>query len=210
VNTERMPVKTLLAMRANYNPREITDEALEGLGASIERFGLVQPIIVNKRTDTIVGGNQRLLALEQLGESETEVIVVDLSPEEERALNLTLNNPAVQGSFTDDVEAIIQELQGAIPDAVDQLRLSKLTEEALEIVDFAPEVPEARSSRYRDKTGTDEYTKVDVGELALTLPNAVAVRLTEALEAEHNKSGRRVSETFTEIVERGLDEVCSG
>lgn len=210
MNTERMPVKTLLAMRANYNPREITDEALEGLGASIERFGLVQPIIVNKRTDTIVGGNQRLLALEQLGESETEVIVVDLSPEEERALNLTLNNPAVQGSFTDDVEAIIQELQGAIPDAVDQLRLSKLTEEALEIVDFAPEVPEARSSRYRDKTGTDEYTKVDVGELALTLPNAVAVRLTEALEAEHNKSGRRVSETFTEIVERGLDEVCSG
>ena len=36
---------------ATYNPREITDIALEALGESLEEFGLVQPLIVNLRSE---------------------------------------------------------------------------------------------------------------------------------------------------------------
>lgn len=36
-----------------YKPRTISDEALAGLGESIGRFGLVQPIIVNARTHLV-------------------------------------------------------------------------------------------------------------------------------------------------------------
>ena len=39
---------------AEYNPRRISDEAKEGLRASMERFGLVQPIIWNRRTERVV------------------------------------------------------------------------------------------------------------------------------------------------------------
>ena len=42
---------------ADYNPRTISEAALKGLAASIDRFGLVQPIIWNKRTDFEPGTN---------------------------------------------------------------------------------------------------------------------------------------------------------
>ena len=46
---------------AEYNPRVISDEALEGLTVSLMMFGCVEPIIVNVRDDrnVIVGGHQR-------------------------------------------------------------------------------------------------------------------------------------------------------
>jgi DNA modification methylase len=40
---------------APYNPRAISPQALAGLKASIKRFGLVQPIVRNRRTGFIVG-----------------------------------------------------------------------------------------------------------------------------------------------------------
>ena len=52
---------------AEYNPRTISAEAMAGLSASMERFGLVQPIIWNRRTERVVGGHQRLKVLEGLG-----------------------------------------------------------------------------------------------------------------------------------------------
>lgn len=38
---------------AEWNPRSISSEALDGLEKSIDRFGLVQPIIWNKRTNHV-------------------------------------------------------------------------------------------------------------------------------------------------------------
>ena len=54
---------------ADYNPRVIAAEMLEGLMNSISRFGCVEPIVVNTRgrKNVIVGGNQRLKALRSLG-----------------------------------------------------------------------------------------------------------------------------------------------
>ena len=52
---------------AAYNPWTISAEALAGLGESIGRYGLVQPIIVNARSGNVVGGHQRLKVLEAKG-----------------------------------------------------------------------------------------------------------------------------------------------
>ncbi len=106
---ERREVATLIP--AGYNPRTITEAAMRGLRASIERFGLVQPIVLNERTGRVVGGHQRLKVLEQLGETETDVVIVDLPETEEKALNLTLNNPAIAGDFTEGVLPMLDELQ---------------------------------------------------------------------------------------------------
>jgi ParB-like chromosome segregation protein Spo0J len=89
---------------APYNPRTISEAAKQGLKASITRYGCVEPIIANKRTHfTIVGGHRRYEVLLELGETETDVVVVDLPASEEKALNLALNNPAIAGEFTADV-----------------------------------------------------------------------------------------------------------
>ncbi len=76
---------------APYNPRKISDEMLEKLKKSIEEFGYIEPIVVNKRTRHVVGGNQRLKALEDLGIEEVEAVFVDLDDAREKALNIALN-----------------------------------------------------------------------------------------------------------------------
>ena len=43
---------------APYNPRTITADALDGLRHSVERFGLVEPVIWNRQTGHVVGGHQ--------------------------------------------------------------------------------------------------------------------------------------------------------
>jgi len=50
---------------ADYNPRKITDEDLAALRDSVERLGVIKPIIV--RNGTIVAGHQRTKALRRLG-----------------------------------------------------------------------------------------------------------------------------------------------
>ncbi|MBN1458344.1 MAG: DNA modification methylase [Armatimonadetes bacterium] len=124
----RMPISDLHP--ADYNPRTITDEALGGLRKSIERFGLVEPVVWNQRTGTVVGGHQRLRALEALGEREADVIVVDLPPGEEKALNVALNSPAISGEFTDQLAALLSEIQSQTPDIYADLLLSQLLDGA--------------------------------------------------------------------------------
>ena len=48
---------------AEYNPRQLTKDQYKHLSDSIKRFGLVDPIIVNKNKDRkniVVGGHQRI------------------------------------------------------------------------------------------------------------------------------------------------------
>jgi DNA modification methylase len=100
---------------APYNPRKISDKAMKGLQASLRRFGLVQPIIWNKRTKRIVGGHQRAHALAGMGKKDADVLVVDLPETEEKALNLTLNNPHISGEFTEGLGPILENIKLEIP-----------------------------------------------------------------------------------------------
>jgi hypothetical protein len=106
----RVPVKSLKP--APYNPRRIDPAAMAGLEKSLERFGVVEPIIVNNRDGkmTVVGGHQRLKVLRSNKVPETDVIVVDLDDTDEKALNLALNNPAISGEFSDKLADLLAEV----------------------------------------------------------------------------------------------------
>ena len=95
----KMKVDTLVGMAAAYNPRSISPEALERLKASLQHFGLVQPIIVNEATQVIVGGHQRVKAMREMGVSEADVILVNLEDLDEKVLNVALNSKALTGEF---------------------------------------------------------------------------------------------------------------
>jgi DNA modification methylase len=101
---------------APYNPRAISDEALDGLSHSIGEFGLVEPIVWNERTGHVVGGHQRLKVLEQTGTKSTKVVVVDLDPVREKALNLALNSRHLQGDWTVELGGILRELKIEMPE----------------------------------------------------------------------------------------------
>jgi len=76
---------------AGYNPRKISDRDFDSLKASLKKFGFVDPIIINKRSSTLVGGHQRLKAAKELGMKEVPVTYVDLAPKMEKELNIRLN-----------------------------------------------------------------------------------------------------------------------
>jgi len=94
---EKMKVSDL--KYAPYNPRKIDDKELAKLKRSISEFGYVEPIVWNERTGFVVGGNQRLKALRELGIEEVDVVVVDLDDAKEKALNVALNKISGEWDF---------------------------------------------------------------------------------------------------------------
>lgn len=75
---------------AGYNPRKISDFDFENLKRNIKEFGLVVPLLVNQDF-TLIAGHQRYEALKQLGIASAQCIVVDLSKDREKLLNISLN-----------------------------------------------------------------------------------------------------------------------
>ena len=108
------------------NPRTITKRAKQALSASVRRFGLVQPIIVNETTGHVVGGHQRLEVLREQGVTEIDVAIGAWSIDDERALNVALNNPAAQGEFGDVRAYLSNALRGLSLDDFHALRFDEL------------------------------------------------------------------------------------
>jgi ParB/RepB/Spo0J family partition protein len=95
-------IKTSVLKEAEYNPRQMTKKQAEDLKASIKKFGLVDPIIVNKhprREDIVIGGHQRLKIAAQLGIDTVPVLYLDLDEEQEKELNLRLNKNTGEWDF---------------------------------------------------------------------------------------------------------------
>lgn len=84
-----------LLKSAEYNPRKWSEEAIVGLKESINKFGLVDPIIVNNapnRLNVVIGGHFRLKVARDLGYTEIPVVYVNIPDiEKEKELNLRLN-----------------------------------------------------------------------------------------------------------------------
>ncbi|MFZ5376465.1 MAG: site-specific DNA-methyltransferase [Patescibacteria group bacterium] len=80
---------------APYNPRTWSEEAILALKESIQRFGVVDPILVNsapERKNVVIGGHFRLKVLKDLGFSEVPVVYINLPElEKEQELNIRLN-----------------------------------------------------------------------------------------------------------------------
>lgn len=96
---------------AEYNPRKISKDAAKKLRDSLRNFGMLQPIIWNKRTGNIVGGHQRIAAMDSLlrkDDYELTVAVVDMEKEDEVKANIVMNNPSVMGEWDADMLAEVK------------------------------------------------------------------------------------------------------
>jgi ParB-like chromosome segregation protein Spo0J len=110
--------------RAEYNPRvELMpgDDEYEKLKRNIDRFGVVVPVIWNKRTNRVV------TVLMNEGVTETDVSVVDLDETAEKQLNIAMNK--VTGEW-DEVK--LKELLDGLGDAAPETGFNLYEIEALE------------------------------------------------------------------------------
>jgi DNA modification methylase len=80
---------------ADYNPRTWDKNQIQRLSESIERFGLVDPLIVNKsqeRKNIIIGGHFRFEVAKRMGIARVPAVYVDIPDiQKEKELNLRLN-----------------------------------------------------------------------------------------------------------------------
>lgn len=91
LRTERRILSELIP--AEYNPRKDLqpgDDEWQNIARSLAEFGYADLIIVNQ-DGTIIGGHQRAKVMQAMGQTEAEVVVVDLDKSDEKALNIALN-----------------------------------------------------------------------------------------------------------------------
>jgi ParB-like nuclease domain len=133
-------VATDLLKPASYNPRIVSEKTFNDMKNSLTKFGWAEPIVVNKRTATIVGGHLRLQAAIALNMEQVPVVYVDLDPKSERALNIALNK--ISGEFDENMLAeLIADLEdlttftGFGEDELAKLQADPFDEDADEMVE---------------------------------------------------------------------------
>ena len=88
---------------ADYNPRKLTEKQFNDIKDSLDRFGFVDPVIVNsnpERHNVIIGGHQRVKVWRTIsGNTTVPVFYIDLSLEKEKELNIRLNRNTGEWDF---------------------------------------------------------------------------------------------------------------
>jgi DNA modification methylase len=149
---------------APYNPRVICEDALVGLGYSIEEFGDLSGITVNIKTGNLVTGHQRIKAiktaygdLEIVNDKITlptgqifSVRKVDWPLNKEKAANIAANNQYIQGDWTSELGNLLEEVQVELPDLFDNLYFN----------DLVADVPEAEIDSNETEISEDEVPKI--------------------------------------------------
>jgi len=92
---------------ASYNPRKFDSRQFQKIKDSISTYGMKEALIVNKRNNVILHGNQRYKALVALNHKEAPVTWVDLDEAEEKVFNIVMN--AVGMSFDEEKLAYLVE-----------------------------------------------------------------------------------------------------
>ena len=94
-NTQNIKYKDINCLiSAEYNPRQLKKEQYQNIKDSLQRFGFVDPVIINKNKDRkniIIGGHQRVKVAKDLDYKEIPCLELDLTLDKEKELNIRLN-----------------------------------------------------------------------------------------------------------------------
>ena len=109
--TKKVKVSDLTLL--DNNPRTITEHEIKRLVKSLKDNGNFKPIIVNKDL-TVLGGNQRLRALQSIGITEVLASVPEKQLTEKEVKRIVLLDNDHNGEF--DISALANEFEDAIRD----------------------------------------------------------------------------------------------
>lgn len=180
----KIEIKKLSELKpAPYNPRQSNAEQEKQLKSSLEKFGVVEPIIFNKQTGYIVGGHFRIRELKKLGYKEIECVIVDLNEADEKELNIRLN--ANTGSW--DWDELANNWDSEL-----------LSDWGLEIPGFEPKILEAEEDDFEAPEGGIETDIVlgdlfEIGEHRLLCGNS-----TDADDVTKLMNGLKANMVFTD------------
>lgn len=96
MNTQNIPLAII--HHTENNPRTITDHGMKTLIQSITDHGFNQPIVLNHDM-TIIDGNQRVRAMEQIGSQTIPAIVVNVDQDTAIKMNIQFNTVGGRHDF---------------------------------------------------------------------------------------------------------------
>ncbi len=110
LNIRRVPLDSLHLDPANA--REHGEENLEAIHGSLRRFGQAEPLVVQKSSGRVIGGNGRLLVMKQLGWTECDVVELEIDDLTATALGIALNRSSELATWNDATLAkLLEELK---------------------------------------------------------------------------------------------------
>lgn len=101
LSIKRVPLEELKS--DPNNPRDHSPKNLAAIKGSIARFGQVEPLVVQKDTGIVIGGNGRLEVMRGLGYTHVDVTELDLTDFEASALSIALNRTGELSSFNQGI-----------------------------------------------------------------------------------------------------------
>jgi hypothetical protein len=105
---------------AEYNPRLMAAGAMQGLRQSLSAYGVLELPVVNIQDGKmrIISGHQRVQAMREEGVTDIDCVVVEFDEATEMAANITMNNPAIQGTY-DPIQVLptLREIEADLPHA---------------------------------------------------------------------------------------------
>ncbi|HEV8455440.1 MAG TPA: ParB N-terminal domain-containing protein [Gemmatimonadales bacterium] len=138
LKVRRVPLDSLHLDPANA--RSHGPENMDAIVASLRRFGQAEPLVVQKKTGRVIGGNGRLVAMKKLGLTECDVVELDVDDITATALGIALNRTSELASWDEPALAkILEELRA---------------EDALDGVGYSPEDIDALLADLQDADST--------------------------------------------------------
>lgn len=139
------------------NARIHGERNLQAISDSIASFGQVEPLVVQKSTGKVIGGNGRLEVMRRNGIKEADVVEIDIDNTKATALGIALNRSASLGEWDNETLATLLNNLNEHGDigltGFDESELQALLDELTpkEVVeDEAPEPPANPVSRTGD------------------------------------------------------------
>jgi DNA modification methylase len=144
------------------NARSHDERNLSAIAASLKQFGQAEPLVVQRSTGKVIGGNGRMTAMKALGWTECDVVELDLDNTQATALGIALNRTGELAEW--DLPAltkILESFKGTDTfDALgfDEKELNAMLDEVIAagesldgiVEDGAPALPDAATTRTGD------------------------------------------------------------
>lgn len=112
LSIRRVPLADLHADPANA--RLHGDKNLAAIRDSLARFGQAEPLVVQKSTGRVIGGNGRLSVMRSLGWTDVDVVELDLDDTQAASLGISLNRTGELATW--DEEALARLLKTLQPE----------------------------------------------------------------------------------------------
>ena len=181
-----------------YNPRkDLKPDDLEyiKIQKSLNEFGLVDPLVVNKDM-TVIGGHQRLKVLMDAGFDKVPCSIVDLDKTKEKALNIALNKITGMWDFPKLSELLIEIDTGTL----DMEAVGYSDDELKELLGYVPSgefpgLPDGDKQPFQQMTFTLHDSQVEQVEAALKIAKGMGDFDSEN-ENSNGNALARVCETF--------------